>query len=715
MRMDTGEVSSVGSVTGTGTGTGTSTGSEARTRGDYQRLVAESTNPLKVKTELMDTVDNGVSIADKNLYEYTEDEVFCLGSGVNTPGNTAGKNVNNKFQDDTANSASIMNHLGRGYNAVRAARRAVSCQRQLNPAPARIETVSCGTFVTAKDARIMRTKVGSNIDTRTNISSTIDHTNGMCVACAGGSHDAFAAASGGPIAMVLSDQAFPACLPVWRGGGECLRIVRVEDASLRELTLALADLVGKRSLVSGTVVCMGSITHLATVGTGQYCTDWVKSRWWLKERLGGNVLVVPLPAISSNGIVGRSLIRSIVEVSHWFMSSSCTEALILKDVNKTLIDTFLVEGVGDSWADERQCIRLPVSLDSPAFTSLVSEGWGNRPDEVPPLSLAAEETLIAPLLCKLNEAFSLNLCLSPSMDRDMETIMASMTSARSDMNFAVVGGSHAGRLAVAIGEQGCAMDRITSGGWKITSENVATVLRKLDELAAKPDIIVLQVLDNSSYFCLGEDGTLSHPTKLGDNKHHVLGQLKVANKDQVKALMKLVTPLLKYKPEIEKVLVSCLPRYTSISCCENAAHNVGFREPGFAATIRSDLTAMKRQMRAFLFTERISNVSLLDPNLVLKGPDAAAYVDAVHLAEECYEELAERIVQGDPAPELEEAHVERPPPPSKKARLSGRGGSAGHPGSGRGGSGGGGPGGFRGGRGGGRGRWRPRGGNFFSF
>ena len=260
------------------------------------------------------------------------------------------------------------------------------------------------------------------------------------------------------------------------------------------------------------------------------------------------------------------------------------------------------------------------------------------------------------------------------------------------------------------------MDRITSGGWKITSDNVAAVLKKLEELPAKPDIVVLQVLDNSSYFCLGEDGTLSHPAKLGDNRHHVLGQLKVANKDQVKALMKLLSPLLKYKPEIEKVLVTSLPRYTTISCCENAAHNIGFKEPGFTASIRSDLTAMKRQIRSFLFTERITNVALLDPTLVLKGPDAADFVDAVHLSADCYETLAERIVQGDPATDLEGAEADGPPPPSKKARLSGRGGPAGPAGTGRGGfGGGGGQFGPRGSRGGGRGRWRPRGGNLFSF
>ena len=179
-------------------------------------------------------------------------------------------------------------------------------------------------------------------------------------------------------------------------------MVRVEDASLRELTLALADMLGNRILRSGTVICLGSLTHLAQVGTGQYCTDWVKSRWWLKERFGDSILVVPLPPVPLGGIAGKSLVRSALEASTWFMASNCTESLLLKHVHQTLIDTFLTQGEGEGWANERQCIRLPVSLDSPAFTSMVSEGWGNRPDGVPPLSQAAEEILITPLLCSVH-------------------------------------------------------------------------------------------------------------------------------------------------------------------------------------------------------------------------------------------------------------------------------------------------------------------------
>ena len=253
--------------------------------------------------------NNNDSISSVN-YEYNEDEVFCLDpanvykkDSVTTASSSKEPRV---FQDS---GTAIQNHLGRGYNAVKAARRAVSSLRLLNPTPVKSESVTYGSFMSAGDARVLRTRVICSISTRIFQTSSFDTATGRCISCAGGGHDAFVSGNGGPVALVVADQAFPACLPVWRGGGECLRVLRVEDASLRELTLALADGIGNKKLVEGTVICMGSLAHLASVGTGQYCTDWVKSRWWIKERFGGHVLVVPLPPVPVGGISGKSLIR----------------------------------------------------------------------------------------------------------------------------------------------------------------------------------------------------------------------------------------------------------------------------------------------------------------------------------------------------------------------------------------------------------------------
>jgi len=236
------------------------------------------------------------------------------------------------------------------------------------------------------------------------------------------------------------------------------------------------------------------------------------------------------------------------------------------------IDTFLASGTGEEWANERQCFRLPVSLDSHVYINTVSEGWGSRPDGIPPLLQAAEECLIAPLLTTLNNAFGIDLCLHPCMDRDMDSVRCRMGADLDAAHHLVLGGSHAGRLATALGESGVSVDRITSGGWKITADNVKSMLERIEATATKPDVVIVQVLDNSAYFSMSEEGTLSLPTVLADGKYHVQGELRLANKEQTLALLKLITPLLKAVPSAKVLLVTCLPRYIAQPCCGDTSH-----------------------------------------------------------------------------------------------------------------------------------------------
>jgi hypothetical protein len=83
----------------------------------------------------------------------------------------------------------------------------------------------------------------------------------------GGRHAAWSSSTGGPIVLVVSDQNFPACLPARSAGKECLRIIRCEDGSLQELTHALADSLGKVRLPKGSIVLLGSLSHLSNAGT----------------------------------------------------------------------------------------------------------------------------------------------------------------------------------------------------------------------------------------------------------------------------------------------------------------------------------------------------------------------------------------------------------------------------------------------------------------
>ena len=171
--------------------------------------------------------------------------------------------------------------------------------------------------------------------------------------------------------LVGSDQCFPACLPAG-DGEECIRVVRVEDGSLQEVTYALADAIGSTDLHQGTIFLIGSVTYLSTVGTQQYITDWVRSRWWLKNRFGESCKVLPLVPVAVQGIGGMSTVRSILETLHWFASLKDTEAILMKKHIEYFCATFLNAGNSTSetgWANSRQCFRVPTGLDTKASVS----------------------------------------------------------------------------------------------------------------------------------------------------------------------------------------------------------------------------------------------------------------------------------------------------------------------------------------------------------
>ena len=193
-----------------------------------------------------------------------------------------------------------------------------------------------------------------------------------------------------------------------------------------------------------------------------------------------------------------------------------------------------------------------------------------------------------------------------------------------------------------------------------------------------------------------------------DGRYHVCGELQVASEEQTRALLRLLLPLLRAVPSATVLLVTCLPWYTKAPCCNDPTHMVGKGE-GLADKIESDLSQMKKHVRAFLSKEKLSLLKLVDPVQLLAGVSLVGHKDPVHPPKELYEKLSARLVDlledgGRPAPE------NGPEPDPKRIRLTSygmtRGGNIGGTTS-RGGWGG-----VRGGHRGGRGHWGGRGGRW---
>ena len=147
------------------------------------------------------------------------------------------------------------------------------------------------------------------------VSCSLDSSTGTCKTCLSGEHDAWASADGGPIVVVLSDQHFPANVPA-DGPGECLRIIRVENGTLNELTDELIRKAPSKGLPAGSVILLLSASQLYYESVEYYAAEWSRCRNWLREDLG-EVLVLPGLPLTGSGIQSETAVRGLLDFYAW--------------------------------------------------------------------------------------------------------------------------------------------------------------------------------------------------------------------------------------------------------------------------------------------------------------------------------------------------------------------------------------------------------------
>jgi hypothetical protein len=127
-----------------------------------------------------------------------------------------------------------------------------------------------------------RTDVSRNIS----ISATTDFD---CLACGRVHSYKGSVAAGKPLVVALSDQAFPPMLPSSRG--DCVLVIRVEDGLLTEIestfiNYAFGGGLTDSGLPVGSVIMIGSVSHLGARGLGSYAEDLVKTISSVEARVG---------------------------------------------------------------------------------------------------------------------------------------------------------------------------------------------------------------------------------------------------------------------------------------------------------------------------------------------------------------------------------------------------------------------------------------------
>ena len=513
-----------------------------------------------------------------------------------------------------------------------------------------------GSFRNPNDHRAELTSESSDIVTMCNMSSTFDTQTFRCNVCpskhsvlSGG----FAAGAGGRDdrrVLVLSDQNFPAALPVSDSGKRCLAILRIEFASLSELTETFLLLAKSAHFSTGGVIVISSACHLARVGTVTYCRDLVQSTSRLLSFLGTGSFVAPGPFFLGGGTNDLGLIQSIAETYQWLGEQPASEPgiFLLKESYQIGLEHLKNSGFSVTG-------NLPIRLSLPISLSTIrSASWTSRVgtgtiSHLEPQSIEDESFIIASVVSSLNSRLALNICQSPLLDRGpgLKTVIESNPD-----QILLVGASHSRHLSAYFDMVGVPVTCVSIPGWRATVGKAEAMKKLVEEAVAgiPPDckyktVAIFQLLDNTVYMTRTEEGGLMPCRKeAGSNKYHVDGEVMLAPKELLKNSINICTPIIRAVGDIAKIILVPLPRYTRSGCCEDAEHATNSANPDYTKQLLYDLDSMRRQIKDMCFAANLRNLTVVNLGKMLEADDRCWGPDPVHLKADGYGLITSRLI-----------------------------------------------------------------------
>jgi hypothetical protein len=142
-----------------------------------------------------------------------------------------------------------------------------------------------------------------------------------------------------------------------------LGIIRLENASLAELIDLALEIFDQLRPPIGSVLMVGSVSHLHVVGSAAYCADWASAVRRLECRWGGINICPLVPVIREDYPIG--LARELLELASWLATVYSGTTRGLGDVWLSLVD-WLSLSVADALSSPpvqfAYTISLPESL-----------------------------------------------------------------------------------------------------------------------------------------------------------------------------------------------------------------------------------------------------------------------------------------------------------------------------------------------------------------
>jgi hypothetical protein len=484
------------------------------------------------------------------------------------------------------------------------------------------DPVRCAGFLDLGDGRIMSGGLQLDMTNKRIVSTSFNsewkclrcpqHTSGPALKMRGA-----ADSSCSKQVIVIADQSFPAVLPV-SGQDGCLKIILVENGSLDSLLAELVKQVGNRRVPPGSAILAFSAAHLANVGVEQYARDLVAMENKIREKYGNETVFQPLPPVLLGGTDNTNLIRSIFELSMWV--EFYYEGDNSLERTNILSRAMLMELGKDEVSNiEMRRYSLPANNSKQATRVWASGGQDSRamPCTISALTHSMEAKYVNALVGEIRAKMALDLDPQPIVDR----ALGEQTRPRRKVDVLVVGAANAPLLAAALRTKGKTCDVLTSKTWSISrasAEHVAgqvqTVIQTED-----PDLIVMQLMDTSSFYVRKEDGSRHLPRPGPDGSLHLEGEVVVCTRDIQQEHLRSLRPMFEAVGRKKCVWVAPMMRYVVASCCEDPSHAPNRRDRYSIEEMKTQLDSFKRGLKDHIHGLNKKNIKVADPSLDLRG------------------------------------------------------------------------------------------------
>jgi hypothetical protein len=445
--------------------------------------------------------------------------------------------------------------------------------------------------------------------------------------------------TGGRKLIFLTDQNMPALLPSKEG--LCPIIMRVDGGLLREIGTTFLSQLSGYTVPEGSVIVIGSVTHLMEEGRVGYSKGLVTEYIRLSKFFKNTVYIVPFLPPPTGGTNDPELVRAMLDILSWIEKLQKWDLSAYASAYRARIFS---AGLGPEQINQNtQRHKMPKAFEAYNDKVFMCHGWpgiGSGLAALAAMDQESERILINTLMENLAGVFKWDLDTKPDLSRDSDTRCAVISDpARPRADVILMGGSNCQRLHSALAEMGVSLETMSSRIWTINTKAVDICLNSLTPLLARsnPSIpIVLWGLDNLCFRAENEEGNLVRIAQDSkDGQYYVIGDLVVTPFGLLQSVVKELKRLLAACGDREVWILDVLPRYLIAHCCDNKTHCANVRRDGKAGTdackkILTDLAELNALLAAHLTTNTVKMIATGDILTGIKNATSGQLMDCMY-------------------------------------------------------------------------------------